>query len=54
MAIPNGHTETSKKCVKLLKPPLAKLKIQWRVLVVRSIDDFIIMRMTLEPCIDSI
>ena len=53
-ALPNGYTEGPRKFTKLLKPPLATLRVQWRILVANYIDDLITMNMTLESCMDNI
>ena len=45
---PNGYTEEPRKFTKLLKPPLATLIIQWRILVASYIDDLMTMNMTLQ------
>ena len=50
----NGYTEGLRKFTKLLKPPLATLRIQWRMLVASYINDLITMNMNLESCMDNI
>ena len=54
LALPNGYTEGPRKFTKLLKPPLATLRVQWRILVASYIDDLITMNMALESCMDNI
>ena len=50
-SLPNGYTEGPRKFTKILKPPLASLRMEWNILVAAYIDDLITMSMTLESCI---
>ena len=54
LALPNGYSEGRRKFTKLLKPLLATLRIQRRILVASYIDDLITMNITLESCINNI
>ena len=53
LTLPNGYTERLRKFTKLLKPPLATLRIQWRILPASYID-LITINMTLESYMDNI
>ena len=51
-SLPDGYTEGPRKFTKILKPPLASLRMEWNILVAAYIDDDLItMSMTLESCI---
>lgn len=53
-ALPNGYTEGPRKFTKVLKPPLAFLRIEFELLIASYIDDLITMNLTFEGCMNNI